>query len=110
MGCLCWRGVIKIPKRTDTNQTAIVKALRQIGCSVFPTHEIGHGFPDIAVGYIGKDGTRRTALVEIKDGTLPPSRKKLTPDEKLFHFGWRGEAVIVYSVDEAVAYFTREKP
>ena len=89
-------------KRTDTNQTEIVKALRKIGVSVFPTHMVGHGFPDLACGYRG-----RTVLIEVKDGSLPPSRKKLSPDEKLFHFGWRGEAVIIYSIDEAIAYFTR---
>lgn len=89
-------------RKTDKNQKEIVAALRKIGCSVFPTHEVGRGFPDLTVGFRG-----RTVLVECKDGTLPPSRKKLTTDEKLFHFGWRGEAIIVYSVDEAIAYFTK---
>ena len=94
-----------MPKRTDNNQKDVVKALRKIGCSVFPAHMVGHGFPDIVVGYRG-----RNYLLEIKDGTKPPSRKKLTTDEKLFHFGWRGEVAIVYSVDEAIAYVTRVQP
>ena len=46
----------------------------------------------------------RNYLLEIKDGTLPPSRKKLTHDEKLFHFGWHGQVAIVYSAEDAVKY------
>ena len=93
-------------KRVDANQRDIVAALRKIGCSVFDTHEVGHGFPDIAVGFC-RAGRRRTVLMEIKDGNLPPSRNKLTTDEKLFHFGYRGEATIVYSVEDAIQYVTK---
>src|SRR3990167_6682340 len=93
-------------KRVDANQKDIVAALRKIGCSVFDTHEVGHGFPDIAVGFC-RASRRRTVLMEIKDGNLPPSRNKLTTDEKLFHFGYRGEATIVYSVEDAIQYVTK---
>ena len=93
-------------KRTDNNQKDIVAALRKIGCSVFDTHEVGHGFPDIAVGFC-RAGRRRTVLMEIKDGDQPPSKRKLTTDEKLFHSGWRGEATIVYSVEDAIQYVTK---
>jgi len=93
-----------MPRRADRNQKEIIVALRKIGCSVFPTHKVGHGFPDLAVGYTDKCGVRHTCLMEVKDGELPPSRKKLTTDEKLFHFGWRGEVAIIYSVDEAIKY------
>lgn len=89
-------------KRTDVNQKAIVKALRKIGCSVQTLHEVGHGCPDLLIGYRGKNYT-----FEIKDGEKPPSKRKLTTDEQLWHYGWRGQVAIVYSVDEAVAYFTK---
>src|SRR3990167_349676 len=95
-----------MPRRSDNNQKSIMVALRKIGCSVFDTHEVGHGFPDIAVGFC-RAGRRRTVLMEIKDGNLPPSRNKLTTDEKLFHIGFRGEVTIVYSVEEAIRYVTR---
>ena len=94
-------------KRTDNNQKAIMAALRKIGCSVFDTHTLGKGFPDLAVGWVDKQGRRRTVLMEIKDGDQPPSRNKLTTDEKLFHFGYRGEATIVYSVEDAIHYVTK---
>ena len=82
-------------------------ALRKIGCSVFDTHEVGHGYPDISVGWVDKQGRGRTVLMEIKDGKQPPSKRKLTTDEKLFHFGYRGEATIVYSVEDAIQYVTK---
>jgi len=92
-----------LAKRTDSNQKAIVKALRKIGCSVQPLHEIGHGCPDLLIGYRGKNYT-----FEIKDGEKPPSKRKLTTDEQLWHYGWRGQIAIIYSVDEAIAYVTKK--
>ena len=86
-------------KRVDKNQKDITTALRKIGCSVFPTHMVGHGFVDIVCGYRG-----RNYLLEVKDGSLSPSKKKLTIDQKLFHFGWQGQVAIVYSAEDAVKY------
>lgn len=83
--------------RTDRNQTEIVAALRRIGCSVAITSALGDGFPDIVVGFKG-----RNFLMEIKDGTKVPSKRKLTPDEVKFHDNWRGEISVVESVDDAL--------
>ena len=79
----------------DRNQAEIVAAFRVLGCSVRTTHQVGRGFPDIAVGVSG-----RTYLVEIKDGSLSPSRRKLTPDEDAFVENWRGHVCIVETVDD----------
>ena len=35
--------------RVDGNQTAIVEALRRVGCSVQPISDLGHGIPDLLV-------------------------------------------------------------
>lgn len=83
--------------RVDSNQVEIVKALRQIGCTVTPTHTIGAGFPDIVVGRNGIN-----YLMEIKDGKKPASARALTPDETKWHIEWRGVVHIVYSVDDAL--------
>lgn len=80
--------------RVDANQPLIVDAFRKLGCSVFHCHTVGQGFPDIAVGFLGK-----THLIEIKDGAKVPSAQKLTPPEKLFFAEWRGSAAIVNSVE-----------
>lgn len=85
--------------RVDANQPAIVEALRKMGASVLHLHTIGKGAPDIAIGYKGKN-----ALIEIKDGSKPPSARQLTEDEKKFHAEWRGQVAIINSVDEAIDF------
>ena len=81
----------------DANQSEIVKALRGIGATVALTHRIGEGFPDVCVGWRG-----RNILMEIKDGSKPPSARKLTSSEAEWHSGWKGQVVIVESVDDAL--------
>lgn len=84
--------------RVDTNQPAIVEALRGAGATVIHLHTIGRGCPDIAVGIHG-----RNYLMEIKDGDKSPSKQKLTRDEQEWHDAWRGQVCIVSSADEALA-------
>jgi hypothetical protein len=80
--------------RTDSNQTEIVAAFRQAGASVKLVHTV-KGFVDAVVGING-----RNLLVEIKDGSKPPSARKLTSDESDFHRTWKGKIDIVESVDD----------
>jgi hypothetical protein len=87
-----------MPKRTDANQTAIVSAFRKCGATVAITSGLGKGFPDLVVGY-----RSRNFLVEIKDGSKPPSAQKLTPDESAWHGKWRGQIAIIRSVDDVLA-------
>ncbi len=86
-----------MPKKTDSNQKRIVAALRKMGCSVAVLSDVGKGFPDILVGINGKN-----ILMEIKDGEKPPSQRKLTPGEIAFHDKWRGQVVVVESVDQII--------
>ena len=58
---------------------------------------IGSGCPDILVGYQG-----RTLLMEVKDGTKPPSAQKLTRHEKNWMAGWKGQCTVVTSAEEAL--------
>lgn len=90
-----------MPKRVDSNQKEIVHALRKIGVSVLHLHTVGKGCPDIACGFQGKN-----IFMEIKDGNKPPSKRKLTPDEKQWHEEWRGQVVVVNSVNEALDAIT----
>ena len=85
--------------RTDENQEQIVKALRAVGASVQSLAAVGHGVPDLLVGYQGKN-----ILIEIKDGNKTPSKRKLTDDQVKWHDNWNGGAVaVVESVDAAWA-------
>ena len=88
--------------KVDANQAIITQALRQMGATVTPTHTVGNGFPDLAVGFQGV-----TLLVEIKDGSKPPSKRKLTPDEQEWHDNWRGQVAIVESVEDAIELLNR---
>ena len=83
--------------QVDSNQAEIVHALKQVGATVLHTHQLGHGAPDIAVGYRGIN-----YWFEIKDGSKPPSHRKLTADEQCWYSEWRGDVQIVTCVDEAL--------
>ena len=83
--------------RVDANQSEIVEALRQIGATVQPLHQVGKGCPDLLVGFRGVN-----ILLEVKDGNKPPSARKLTEAEYAWHVDWRGQVAIVNSIEEAI--------
>jgi hypothetical protein len=90
-------------KKTDRNHAEIMQVLRKIpGVSVFSTHAVGKGFPDLVVGYMGMN-----YLLEVKDGEKPPSQRKLTADEVRFHNSWMGQIAIVNSIDDLIKIFTK---
>ena len=82
--------------KVDDNQGEIVAALRAAGCSVTSLASVGRGCPDLVVGRAGV-----TYLLEVKDGRKPPSKRRLTPDEKAWHGAWRGQVAVVESVQDA---------
>lgn len=83
--------------RTDANQKEIVNALRRVGATVHDTSRLGEGFPDIVAGYRSIN-----YFLEVKDGSKPPSQKKLTEAEAKWHSEWSGQSAVVESVDEAL--------
>lgn len=86
--------------KIDANQNEIVEALRDAGYSVCVTSVVGQGFPDLIVG---KGGIPRTnVLMELKDGSLPPSKRKLTPQQVEFHRNWQGPICVVETVEDAL--------
>ena len=92
-------------RKTDNNHKRIIDNCRKIPqLSVFSTHTIGKGFPDIVIGYKGKN-----YLIEIKDGDKPKSQTKLTEDEIKFHDKWKGQICIVYSFDDILNILNNER-
>ena len=81
----------------DANQRAVVAALRGVGASVTLLHAVGKGCPDILAGFRGVN-----YAFEIKDGSKPPSDRKLTPAQVEWHRAWRGQVAVVTSPDEAL--------
>ena len=61
--------------KVDRNQSEIVEALRKYGATVLITAQLKNAF-DILVGYKGN-----LHIMEIKDGLLVPSKKRLTEGE-----------------------------
>jgi len=86
-----------MPKRVDANQKEVVEGLRDVGATVAHIHMVGKGMPDLICGF-----RKTNYLIEIKDGNKPPSKRKLTPDEKEWHEKWKGQVSIAYSLDDAL--------
>ena len=84
--------------KVDDNQAEIVDALRAVGASVAVTSAQHKGFPDLVVGYMGK-----TFLLEVKDGSKPPSARRLTSDQERFFADWQGHCAVVCNAEEALA-------
>jgi hypothetical protein len=81
--------------KIDANQQAVVDALRQVGATVHSLATVGGGCPDLLVGFRG-----RTCLMEVKDGNKPPSERRLTPFQVLWHEQWTGGSLTVVNSPE----------
>ncbi len=86
-----------MPKASDANQPEIVAALRQVGATVQSLHAVGRGCPDLLVGYMDSN-----YLLEVKDGSKPPSRRRLTPQQQTWLEAWRGDVYVVESIEDAL--------
>lgn len=85
--------------RKDDNQDEIVKRAEALGASVWLTHQIGNGGPDIVIGVDNGD-KHFNIMVEIKDGKKCPSQQRLTEAEVKFHRNWKGQICVINSVDQ----------
>jgi len=88
---------VRTKARTDANQADLVEALRACGASVQPLHAVGRGCPDLLIGIGGHN-----LLLEVKDGSKPPSKRTLTDDQVRWHAEWRGQVCVVSSAVEAL--------
>ena len=82
---------------TDDNQTEIMAAFRACGWYVRDTSRLGEGFPDLVV-YRPQNGI---VLVEVKDGTKPPSARRLTSNQ--IDFARNCPVAVVYRVEDVLA-------
>ena len=83
-----------MPKRVDANQAEIVADLRKVGASVLLLHEVGHGCPDLLVGFRGVN-----YLIEIKSSVFAV----LNPVQREWHNSlWRGQVAIALTSEEAL--------
>lgn len=82
--------------RVDANQPMIVRDLRNAGATVYSLSQMGHGCPDLLVGWRGKN-----FLFEVKDPSRKPSERKLTDDEKAWHYPWTGQVCVIETTEDA---------
>lgn len=79
--------------RVDKNQSRVVKALRDAGCSVQLIHGVGEGCPDLLVGYRGV-----SVPLEVKNG----KKGRFTPAQKVWMREWNGSFLVARDEDTAV--------
>lgn len=85
--------------KIDRNQPEVVKALEKCGAIVQSLADVGNGVPDLLIAHRG-----RLLLLEVKDGSKPPSARRLTPDQQDWHDKWRGPyLMVVVDVESAIA-------
>lgn len=88
--------------KVDANHNAIRKAFEDAGIWCYSTAQLGAGFPDLMVSRAVPGVGPKTALIEIKDGSKPPSARMLTPQQLEFHARYPGACFVVTSVDDVV--------
>ena len=84
--------------KVDANHSAVVGALIACGCEVQSLAAVGRGVADLLAYH---RSTKRLLLVEVKDGSKPPSARKLTIDQVEWHSRW--PVTVVKNIDEAIA-------
>jgi Holliday junction resolvase len=77
-------------RRVDNIQRQVTEALRKLGITVLVLSNVGHGAPDLLLGY-----AKKNYLVELKCG-----KNELTSFEKRFFDDWRGQALVAHNLDE----------
>ena len=95
---------IRRAAKIDDNQNDLVELIRAMGVSVAITSAAHDGFTDLVIGFGGV-----TVLVEVKDGAKEPSRRKLTPPQKIFHGSFKGAITVIESEQQAIELVKRIK-
>lgn len=83
--------------KIDRNQPEIVEIFERYGFSVQRAQAMGSGFPDLILGYGG-----RNYLVEVKDWQKKPSERKLNDLQREWHAAWKGQVCVVEAIDDAI--------
>ena len=81
--------------KIDANQNELVEVIRAMGGTVQSLASVGKGCPDLLVGW-----RKKNLLIEVKDGSKPPSDQVLTPDQKRWHSTWNGKVHLVKTLDD----------
>lgn len=83
--------------KVDANHAEIVGYFRKFGCSVLNISQLKN-CGDLVVAK-----NHKTAIIEVKDGSKPPSARKLTKGEETFSNGWQGLYIVVQDLSDVIA-------
>jgi hypothetical protein len=89
---------VRRARKVDRNHAEVRDVLRSLCLAVEDLSDVGRGIPDLLV----KTARAKVYLVEVKDGLLSPSRRRLTDDEVRVQARWGSSYRVVHSVDEAI--------
>ena len=90
--------------RKDDNHNEVVKVFNSLGWAVLDISQL----KNCCDAFVSKSGI--TVAVEIKDGSKPPSKRKLTEGELKFKNRWKGKYAIIESVDDVLSLNKRFFP
>ncbi len=93
---------IRRAAKVDENQGDLVDKIRSMGVSVAITSGAHDGFTDLVIGFGGI-----TVLVEVKDGSKEPARRKLTPQQVTFHQSFKGAITVIENEEQAIELVRR---
>lgn len=83
--------------RVDGNHAEVMQALRDHAMKPVSLASVGDGCPDILVAFRGV-----CIPLEVKDGSKPPSERKLTAAEQKWRDDWPGPWALVETPEQAV--------
>ena len=83
--------------RVDANHKEVSDAFKKFGCSVLSISTLKN-CGDLVVAK-----NLKTVVIEVKDGSKPPSARKLTTGEAEFSGKWKGIYVIVKDLSDVIA-------
>ena len=83
--------------KVDANHKEVVAAFRKFGCSVLNISQLKN-CGDLVVAK-----NHKTCIVEVKDGSKPPSARKLTKGEGDFADAWKGIYAVVEDLSDVIA-------
>lgn len=89
--------------KVDGIQRKTVDYLRGLGWGVHVASAYGEDFPDLVVAC-----ERFTALVELKDGSQPRHKTRLSLGQALFHAYWPGVVIMALSKEDAAQQLLAE--
>lgn len=94
--------------KVDANHARIVEELRAVGFSVESTARVANGFPDIVVGWAGRNWLFEIKVTKLMKKTNELRPEPLNDEEEKWHTAWKGQKAVVTDSRQVVEVISRE--